>query len=210
VKSYRAISRPCETTSRPGCGPSAPGAKVTGEFDISLNAVSLSLGGELWRRSPPRQWCSAPNTRASTTRRSMIPTWESSTPSRLGRPCRLGNGGSRVKVAIIDTGIEFSHPCFNDAGYAPQNQLGDRRFTNNKVDRGQVFQQQDSFARLHRGSDPGARHARRRNRRLQLRDAGYRERRHHSLQDVRGRPPGAARQLQRLSGCGGQRRSEDI
>ncbi|MDE2160771.1 MAG: S8 family serine peptidase, partial [Burkholderiales bacterium] len=44
-----------------------------------------------------------------------------------------------VKVAIIDTGIDQGHACFSDSGYAPQTQLGDRRYTNNKVIVAKVF-----------------------------------------------------------------------
>src|SRR5439155_26904358 len=49
------------------------------------------------------------------------------------------NAGAGVKVAIVDTGIDFTHPCFSDAGYPAQNQLGDHRFTNNKVIAAKVF-----------------------------------------------------------------------
>lgn len=51
------------------------------------------------------------------------------------------NAGAGIKVAVIDTGISVfpagyaytTNACFSDAGYAPQIQLGDTRFTNNKV-----------------------------------------------------------------------------
>ena len=35
------------------------------------------------------------------------------------------NAGAGVKVAIIDSGIDVTHPCFDDAGYPAQTQLGD-------------------------------------------------------------------------------------
>lgn len=51
------------------------------------------------------------------------------------------NAGAGVKVGVIDTGISVfpagyqyaTNACFSDAGYAPQVQSGDTRFTNNKV-----------------------------------------------------------------------------
>ena len=47
--------------------------------------------------------------------------------------------GDGVKVGVIDTGVDTGHPCFDDAGYPAQLQLGDRRFTNNKVVVARVF-----------------------------------------------------------------------
>src|SRR5438876_1865267 len=49
------------------------------------------------------------------------------------------NAGEGVKVAVVDTGIDITHPCFSDAGYAAQAQLGDPQFTNNKVIAAKVF-----------------------------------------------------------------------
>ncbi|MBI1855473.1 MAG: S8 family serine peptidase [Chloroflexi bacterium] len=49
------------------------------------------------------------------------------------------NAGEGVKVAIVDTGIDITHPCFSDAGYPAQTQLGDPSFTNNKVISAKVF-----------------------------------------------------------------------
>ena len=47
--------------------------------------------------------------------------------------------GDGVKVGVIDTGVDTGHPCFDDAGYPAHLQLGDRRFTNNKVVVARVF-----------------------------------------------------------------------
>jgi subtilisin family serine protease len=49
------------------------------------------------------------------------------------------NAGEGVKVAIVDTGIDVTHPCFDDASYPSQTQLGDPQFTNNKVIAAKVF-----------------------------------------------------------------------
>ena len=60
VKTYRAQLARCATTSRRGCGPTCRRRKVTGEFDIALNAV----GGQAQRHDAGagrrrRRWCSA-------------------------------------------------------------------------------------------------------------------------------------------------------
>ena len=47
-----------------------------------------------------------------------------------------------MKVAIVDSGIDQSHPCFSDAGYPAQTQLGDKKYTNNKVIAARVFNNQ--------------------------------------------------------------------
>ncbi|HMM43625.1 MAG TPA: S8 family serine peptidase, partial [Thermomicrobiales bacterium] len=47
--------------------------------------------------------------------------------------------GQGVEVAVIDTGIDVTHPCFDDSGYADHEQSGDKNFTNNKVIVAKVF-----------------------------------------------------------------------
>jgi minor extracellular serine protease Vpr len=54
------------------------------------------------------------------------------------------NAGAGVKVGVIDTGIDITHPCFSDAGYPAQQQLGDHNFTNNKVIVAKVFNNQSN------------------------------------------------------------------
>jgi subtilisin family serine protease len=49
------------------------------------------------------------------------------------------NAGAGVKVGVIDSGIDKSHPCFDDTGYPAQTQLGDTSLTNNKVIVARVF-----------------------------------------------------------------------
>jgi subtilisin family serine protease len=47
--------------------------------------------------------------------------------------------GTRVKVGIIDTGIDVTHPCFSDSGYATATRQGPPSLTNNKVIVAKVF-----------------------------------------------------------------------
>ncbi|WP_091730778.1 S8 family serine peptidase [Nocardioides scoriae] len=56
--------------------------------------------------------------------------------AKPGAPTRAGEG---VKVGIVDTGIDTTHPCFSAKGYPAQTQLGDKRFTNDKVVVARVF-----------------------------------------------------------------------
>ena len=44
-----------------------------------------------------------------------------------------------VRVAIIDSGIDITNPCFGDAGFPATTQLGDHTYTNNKVIVAKVF-----------------------------------------------------------------------
>ncbi|CAA9278077.1 MAG: hypothetical protein AVDCRST_MAG76-3761 [uncultured Acidimicrobiales bacterium] len=66
-------------------------------------------------------------------RRTTTPTSASCAPARRGPAPAAPNAGDGIKVAIIDSGIDPTHPSFDDTGYAPRPQLGDARLTNNKV-----------------------------------------------------------------------------
>jgi subtilisin family serine protease len=140
TKSYRAQLSALRNEFKQWLKTNAPAAQVTGEFDIALNAVAVQLNGtslETLRTAP--QALSAeyeglyypvaddPDLGII----DAIQAW-----SQAGG---AANAGAGVKVAIVDTGIDTTHPCFSDAGYAPRQQLGDRSFTNNKVIAAKVF-----------------------------------------------------------------------
>ncbi|HEY6004382.1 MAG TPA: S8 family serine peptidase [Anaeromyxobacter sp.] len=121
----------------------APAAKVTGEYDISLNAVAVRLNGVALATI-----ASAPQVVRAEYQGFYYPTSDPTVDPDLtlvnafagwaagGDPAHAGEG---VKVAVVDTGIDFTHPCFDDSTYPAQTQLGDKRFTNNKVIAAKVF-----------------------------------------------------------------------
>ena len=140
VKSYRANLSALRNDFKAWLRAKAPAAKVTGEFDISLNAVSLSLNGEKLETI-----AAAPMVQRAEYQGLYYPTADDPDLGLINAIAAWGGrggaatAGAGVKVAIIDTGIDVTHPCFKDAGYAPQNQLGDGNFTNNKVIAAKVF-----------------------------------------------------------------------
>jgi minor extracellular serine protease Vpr len=141
VKSYRANLSALRNDFKAWLRANAPGARVTGEFDISLNAVSVDLGGERLETIS-----AAPMVQHAEYEGLYRPTAHQDpdlgilqTLAAWNRGGGESNAGAGVKVAIIDTGIDVTHPCFSDGGYPAQNQLGDKRFTNNKVIVAKVF-----------------------------------------------------------------------
>jgi subtilisin family serine protease len=54
----------------------------------------------------------------------------------VGGAERAGEG---VRVAVIDSGIDVTHPCFDDAGYPDVAEIGDPALTNHKVIVARVF-----------------------------------------------------------------------
>jgi subtilisin family serine protease len=140
VKSYRALMSKARNDYKAWLRSNVPAASVTGEFDISLNAVAVKLNG-----ATLAQVSSTAMVRSAQYQGLFYPTivdpdlvlisaeqaW-----ARQGGPASAGAG---VKVAIVDSGVDQGHPCFSDAGYAAQTQLGDKKYTNNKVIAARVF-----------------------------------------------------------------------
>lgn len=140
VKSYRAQLSAARNDYKQWLHANVPQAKVTGEFDISLNAVAVQLNG-----ATLAQVSATPLVKTAQYEGLYHPTADDPDLALIRAPQAWStaggpaNAGAGVKVAIVDTGIDITHPCFSDAGYAPQSQLGDRRFTNNKVIVAKVF-----------------------------------------------------------------------
>lgn len=122
----------------------APKAKITGEYDIAVNAVAVRLNGTALETLR-----SAPGVVSASHQALYVPLghqdpdldlidapegWAAAAPAGGAQ-----NAGTGVKVGIIDSGIDDSHPCFSDAGFPATPQLGDKRFTNNKVVAARVF-----------------------------------------------------------------------
>jgi minor extracellular serine protease Vpr len=140
VKSYRAQLSALRNDYKAWLRANVPGAKVTGEFDIALNAVAVQLNGATLGqvsatsmvKTAQYQGLYYPN--ATDPDLPLI-----SAPQAWALAGGAANAGAGVKVAIVDTGIDITHPCFSDAGYAAQSQLGNHSFTNNKVIAAKVF-----------------------------------------------------------------------
>ena len=141
VKSERARLSATRNDFKQWLRANAPSAQVTGEFEVALNAVGVTLNG-----TSLETLRSAPMVRTAELQGLYYPTAHDDPDLSLVRANQAwtqaggeANAGAGVKVAIIDSGIDATHPCFSDAGYPAQPQLGDHDFTNNKVIVAKVF-----------------------------------------------------------------------
>ncbi len=140
VKAQRALLSKQRNDYKAWLHANVPQAKVTGEFDISLNAVAVKLNGATLAqvsatslvRNAQYQGLFVPN--ATDPDLALI-----NAEQAWARKGTAADAGKGVKVAIVDSGVDASHPCFSDAGYPAQAQLGDRKYTNNKVIAARVF-----------------------------------------------------------------------
>ncbi|HET9492993.1 MAG TPA: S8 family serine peptidase [Chloroflexia bacterium] len=141
VRNYRAQLNQLRNQFKQWLRANAPAARVTGEFDISLNAVSVELNGtslDVIRTAPmvvnaqlQGLYYKTDDNDPDLNLINAIEAW-----AVVGGPADAGDG---VKVAVIDSGIDQTHPCFDDTGYPQVQQLGDPRYTNNKVIAAKVF-----------------------------------------------------------------------
>ena len=141
VKSYRAQLSALRNDFKQWLQTNAPAAQVVGQYDIGLNAVAVRLNGVSLGTI-----ASAPMVQKASYEAVYTPQVEDPDLALISAPAAwAANGGSSanagtgVKVAIVDTGIDITNPCFSDAGYPAQQQLGDKKYTNNKVIVAKVF-----------------------------------------------------------------------
>jgi minor extracellular serine protease Vpr len=142
VKAYRALLSQARNDYKAWLRANAPQASITGEFDISLNAVSVKLNGATLAqvsatamvRSAQYEGLYYPASTTTDPDLALINAEQAWTVSG-----GVASAGAGVKVAIVDSGVDATHPCFDDAGYPRENRLGDARYTNNKVIAARVF-----------------------------------------------------------------------
>jgi minor extracellular serine protease Vpr len=140
VKAYRAQLSSLRNDYKAWLRSNVPQARITGQFDIALNAVAVQLNGATLAQVAAGPQVSMAQYEALYQPIATDPDLALiSAPTAWSTGGGPANAGAGVRVAIVDTGIDVTHPCFSDAGYGAQGQLGDHRFTNNKVIVAKVF-----------------------------------------------------------------------
>jgi len=141
TKSYRAQLSALRNEFKQWLSANAPKAKVQKSWDLAVNAVSVKLNGTTLAKL-----ASAPMVRHVEYSGIYRPLDNDDPDLSLIRAQAAwaatggaAGAGQGVKIAMLDTGIDVNHPCFDDTGYPTQAQLGDARFTNNKVIVAKVF-----------------------------------------------------------------------
>ncbi|QWC86433.1 S8 family serine peptidase [Nocardioidaceae bacterium] len=136
----------------------APSVTITGQFDFALNGVALELNG-----TPSATVADAPGVVSVTQQQTYAPLaeaapsrytvaddpdldlvdapegWTATGASADDTTAPSTWAGAGVRVGIIDSGIDVTHPCFDDTGFAQTQQLGEKAYTNNKVVVAKVF-----------------------------------------------------------------------
>jgi minor extracellular serine protease Vpr len=143
TKSYRALLAAQRNEFKKWLQTNAPKARVRGQWDISLNAVSVKLNG-----TSLATLRTSPLVKRAEYEGLYYPT-DANDPdlgiidamAAWSQGGGAANAGKGVRVAIVDTGIDQDHPCFDDAGYTapagfPRGQI---QYTNNKVIVAKVF-----------------------------------------------------------------------
>jgi len=144
TKAYRAQLSALRNDFKQWLSTNAPKARVSGNFDISLNAVAVKLNG-----ASLATLRTAPQVARAEYEGLYYPTADDpdlGIIDAIQAWSRNGSGGAAdagkgIKVAIVDSGIDQTHPCFDDAGYdAPSGfPRGQVQYTNDKVIVAKVF-----------------------------------------------------------------------
>jgi minor extracellular serine protease Vpr len=115
VKNYRAELSALRNEFKQWLRTNVPAARVTGEFDVALNAVSVDLNGASLDAIK-----AAPQVQSAEYEGLYYPLAHGHDPdltlidafTAWGGEGGASIAGQGIKVAIIDSGIDASHPCF--------------------------------------------------------------------------------------------------
>jgi minor extracellular serine protease Vpr len=135
TRSYRAQLSALRNDFKKWLQANAPAAKVTGEFDISVNAVAVKLNGtslDTLRSAPQVASASYEGLYHPTAIDPDLTLIHAFDAWAAGGGA--ANAGKGVVVGIVDTGVDIKNPCFADS-----NPANDGAFTNDKVLSADVF-----------------------------------------------------------------------
>src|SRR5213596_3680324 len=118
VRSYRAQLNARRNELKRWLRANAPRAKVTGEYDVSLNAVAVQLNG-----TPLARIAAAPMVQSAEYNALYHPTLSESYKIINASDAWTAAGGratagAGIKIGDIDTGIDETHPFFDPAGFS--------------------------------------------------------------------------------------------
>lgn len=138
TKSYRASLSAQRNSFRRWLKANAPNAQITGSFDIALNAVVVKLNGtslDVIKRSTLVRTAQYEGYYHMLIDPPVDPDLALINAEQAWGADGEDGAGAGVKVAIIDSGIDQAHSCFNDMGDGD----GPNNFTNGKVIVAKVF-----------------------------------------------------------------------
>jgi minor extracellular serine protease Vpr len=118
VRSYRAQLNAGRNEFRRWLRTNAPGARVTSEYDISLNAMAVQLNG-----TPLATIAAAPMVQSAEYNALYYPNLSQSyhiinAPGAWTEAGGRAMAGAGIKIGDIDTGIDNTHPFFDPTGFS--------------------------------------------------------------------------------------------
>src|SRR5882724_4369663 len=118
VRSYRAQLNQKRNEFKRWLRTNAPSARVTGEYDVALNAVAVQLNGTLLARI-----AAAPMVQSAEYNALYHPTLSESykiinASDAWTAAGGRANAGAGIKIGDIDTGIDNTHPFFDPTGFS--------------------------------------------------------------------------------------------
>ncbi len=141
TKSYRAQLSAQRNDFKQWLRKNAPKAKITGSFDIAVNAVVVQLNGtslDVLRKAPMVTSAQYEGLYTKTQATTVDPVLALINAGYTLNEGGHAGAGADIMVAVIDSGIDQDHPCFN-GDEVDGNDGDNNEFTNEKVVQAKVF-----------------------------------------------------------------------